>query len=211
MKILVLYYSVNGKTQQMAYFIARGIEEYGAEAVIRTVPRVIPFHESNHHDSKNSLAPSHLQAKKTSYSKTDDCYVSLSDLAHCDGLVIGSPTRFGNMAAPLKYFIDQSSTLWMNGDLAGKPVGTFTSSSSLHGGQELVLLTMMIPFLHHGMLICGLPYSETALLHTQSGGTPYGASHWSGAQNTHSISSEEKELGIAQGKRIAYYAERLKK
>ena len=194
-KILVLYYSSAGKTKQLAHLIARGIEEFGAEAIIRTVPRV-----SQNTESSEDVIP-----------EDGDCYVSLNVLEECDGLVVGSPSRFGNMAAPLKYFIDQTSDLWMNAKLVDKPVSFFTSASSLHGGQEAVLLSMMIPFLHHGMLICGVPYSETSLLHTKSGGTPYGVSHWSGLNNEYSISPEEKQMAIAQGKRVAKFATQLAK
>ncbi|PHS20090.1 MAG: NAD(P)H-quinone oxidoreductase [Kangiella sp.] len=191
--ILVLYYSSAGKTKQLAHLIARGVEEYGSEAVIRTVPRV-----SANCEKTEDIIP-----------ESGDCYVSLQDLANCDGLIVGSPSRFGNMSAPLKYFIDQTSELWMNSKLTDKPVSFFTSASSLHGGQEAVLLSMMVPFLHHGMLICGLPYSETSLLHTKTGGTPYGVSHWSGVNNEHSISEEEKLLAKAQGKRLAKFATQL--
>ena len=193
--ILVLYYSSGGKTKQLAHLIARGVEEFGSEAVIRTVPRI----SANNEKTEDKIPDS------------GDCYVSLKDLENCHGLIVGSPSRFGNMSAPLKYFIDQTSELWMNSKLSGKPVGFFTSASSLHGGQEAVLLSMMIPFLHHGMVICGLPYSETSLLHTKTGGTPYGVSHWSGVNNELSLSDEEKQLAKAQGKRIAKFASQLAK
>lgn len=194
-KILVLYYSSGGSVRRLAHLIARGIEEQGAEAIIRCVAGI-----SNTHEAIESAIP-----------EDGDIYATKQDLIDCDGLVVGSPTRFGNMAAPLKYFIDQTSEIWMNGKLSNKPVSFFSSSSSLHGGQEATLLSMMIPFLHHGMLICGLPYSETTLIHTQSGGTPYGVTHWDGQNNNKAISDDEKNLAIAQGKRIADFAQRLKK
>ena len=192
-KILILYYSSGGKTKQLAHIIARGIEEFGAEAVVRTVPRISQT----------------IEKIEDEIPEAGDCYSSLNDLEECDGLVVGSPSRFGNMAAPLKFFIEQTSDLWMNAKLSDKPVSFFTSSSSLHGGQEAVLLNMMIPFLHHGMLICGLPYSETSLLHTKTGGTPYGVSHWSGINNELPISKEEKQMAKSQGKRIAKFAQQL--
>jgi len=192
--ILVLYYSSSGTTKQLAKLIARGVEEQGLEAIIRTVPRV----------SANT------EATENSIPDEGDCYATQQALCDCAGLAVGSPTRFGNMAAPLKYFIDQTSDLWMNGKLAGKPVTFFSSSSSLHGGQESTLLTMMIPFLHHGMLVSGIPYSETALLHTETGGTPYGVTHWSGSENNNPVSDAEKKLAIAQGKRLAKLAIKLK-
>jgi len=192
--ILVLYYSSGGTTKQLAQLIARGIEEQGLEAIVRTVPRV-----STTTEATEEAIPSE-----------GDCYATQQDLCDCAGLAVGSPTRFGNMAAPLKYFIDQTSEIWMNGNLAGKPVTFFSSSSSLHGGQESTLLTMMIPFLHHGMLVSGIPYSETTLLHTATGGTPYGATHWSGSDNNKPISDAEKKLAISQGKRLAKLAVKLK-
>lgn len=193
-KILVLYYSSEGSTRKLAQLIARGIEEQGCESALRTVPRI-----STTVETSESAIP-----------EQGDCYATLQDLVECDGLAFGSPTRFGNMASPLKYFIDQTSELWMSGKLAGKPVTFFSSSSSLHGGQESTLLTMMIPFLHHGMLISGIPYSETQLLHTKTGGTPYGVTHWAGSDNNNTISNSEKDLAISQGKRIALLAKKLK-
>lgn len=193
-KVLIIYYSAGGTTAQLAHLIARGIENQGCESIIRRVPRV----------------SDETQASTDAIPDDGDLYASKKDLENCDGLVIGSPTRFGNMAAPLKYFIDQTSEIWMNGKLANKPVSFFTSASSLHGGHESTLLSMMLPFLHHGMLICGLPYSETALLHTQSGGTPYGVTHWNGSENNFEISPEEKSLALAQGKRIAIFSQQLK-
>ncbi len=193
--ILVLYYSAGGKTRTLAQQIARGIESQGIEALVRTVPKV----------------SSQVEQVAPSIPDDGDCYVTLEELQTCIGLAVGSPTRFGNMAAPLKYFIDQTSNIWMNGQLADKPVSFFTSSSSLHGGQESTLLTMMIPFLHHGMLISGTPYSQTELLRTDSGGTPYGVSHWDGEQNDRNLSESEKKLAIAQGQRLAQLASKLKK
>lgn len=192
--ILILYYSSGGSTKSLANLIARGVEEQGVEAIIRTVPRV-----SANNQSTESLVPAE-----------GDLYVTQEELENCSGLAVGSPTRFGNMASPLKYFIDQTSETWMNGKLAGKPVTFFTSTSSLHGGQESTLLTMMLPFLHHGMLISGIPYSETALLHTTTGGTPYGVTHWAGSENNYPISESEKQLAISQGKRLAILAIKLK-
>nr|WP_251360038.1 NAD(P)H:quinone oxidoreductase [Kangiella sp. TOML190] len=140
-----------------------------------------------------------------------DPYVSIAELQDCDGLALGSPTRFGNMAAPLKYFLDQTSAQWLSGALTGKPASVFTSTGSLHGGQETTLMTMMIPLLHHGMLISGIPYSETELLTTTTGGTPYGASHVAGSDSQNAISDEEKKLCIAQGKRLAELSNKLSK
>lgn len=192
--ILVLYYSRKGATEQMAQLITRGVEEVpGAQARLRTVPPVSTICEATADDIPSEGA----------------AYVSHDDLRECSGLVLGSPTRFGNMAAALKYFIDSTSDFWISGDLAGKPAAVFTSTSSLHGGQESTLLTMMIPLLHHGMLITGLPYSETDLMHTTSGGTPYGASHFAGDDNKRPLSDEEKRLCKALGKRVAEVAVKL--
>jgi NAD(P)H dehydrogenase (quinone) len=178
----------------MAQLIARGIEEVpGAQARLRTVPSVSTVCEATADDIPAEGPP----------------YVNHDDLRECAGLVLGSPTRFGNMAAPLKYFIDSTSDLWLSGVLAGKPAGVFTSTSSLHGGQESTLLTMMVPLLHHGMLLTGLPYAETDLMHTTSGGTPYGASHFAGDDNKRSLSDEEKRLCKALGKRVADTAIKL--
>jgi NAD(P)H dehydrogenase (quinone) len=192
--ILVLYYSRHGATAAMAQQIARGIEEVaGTQARLRTVPPVSTVCEATADDIPASGPP----------------YVNHDDLRECAGLVLGSPTRFGNMAAPLKYFLDGTSDLWLSGTLAGKPAALFTSTSSLHGGQESTLLSMMLPLLHHGMFICGLPYSETDLLHTRSGGTPYGASHHAGADNKLPLSEEEKRLCKALGRRVAEAAVKL--
>ena len=187
-EILVLFYSRYGATAEMAQRIARGIEEVpGCQARLRTVPPVSTVCEATNSDIPESGPP----------------YATLDDLRECGGLVLGSPTRFGNMAAPLKYFIDSTSNLWLSGTLAGKPAAVFTSSSSLHGGQETTLLSMMLPLLHHGMLLLGLPYSETELLTTQSGGTPYGPSHTAGTDSKLPLSDEEKHLCRALGKRLA--------
>ena len=186
--ILVLYYSRKGATSEMAKLIARGIEKVpGAQARLRTVPPVSTVCEATTDDIPADGPP----------------YASHDDLRECAGLILGSPTRFGNMAAPLKYFIDSTSDLWLSSALTGKPAAVFTSTSSLHGGQESTLLSMMIPLLHHGMLITGLPYSETDLMHTTTGGTPYGASHFAGDDNKRPLSDEEKRLCKALGERVA--------
>ncbi|MCW8918640.1 MAG: NAD(P)H:quinone oxidoreductase [Gammaproteobacteria bacterium] len=193
-EILVLYYSRHGATAEMARLIARGIAEVdGMQARLRTVPEISTVCETTADTIPTEGAP----------------YVELEDLKECAGLALGSPTRFGNMAAPLKYFIDSTSPLWLSGTLIGKPAAFFTSTSSLHGGQESTLLSMMLPLLHHGMLITGLPYSETDLLHTRGGGTPYGASHHAGADNNFPISEAEHRLCIALGKRLALTARSL--
>lgn len=193
-RILVLYYSRNGSTAAMARECARGCELAGAEAIVRTVPAISPVNEASENADPDSGPP----------------YVTLDDLRHCDGLLLGSPTRFGNMAAPLKYFIDSTSNIWLSGDLAGKPAACFTSTASLHGGQESTLLTMMLPLMHHGMLLMGLPYSEPELVTTQSGGTPYGASHLAGmGDNPAGLRKEEISLCQALGKRLAETANKL--
>ena len=193
-KILVLYFSRNGATAQMANHIARGVDAVnGAEAVLRTVPDVSSVCEK----TAESI-PAH-----------GAIYATLEDLKLCDGLALGSPTHFGNMAAPLKYFIDSTTEIWFSGALVGKPAAVFTSTGSLHGGQESTLLSMMLPLLHHGMIVMGLPYSEADLLSTTSGGTPYGASHVAGLDSKLPISDEEKRLCRALGKRLAETAARL--
>jgi NAD(P)H dehydrogenase (quinone) len=193
LNILVLYYSRHGHVAQMAQKVARGIEEVeNCQAMVRTVPHVSAVCESVAPSIPDSGAP----------------YVSLEDLQNCTGLVLG-PTHFGNMAASLKYFLDQTSGLWLLGALVGKPAAVFTSTGSLHGGQETTLLSMMLPLLHHGMLLVGLPYTESALLTTKTGGTPYGASHLAGADNANSLSDEEQRLCRALGKRVAQTAARL--
>ena len=191
--ILVLYYSRHGATAEMAHQVARGVEAAGLEARLRTVPAVSTVCEATEPAIPAGGAP----------------YVDLDDLRDCAGLALGSPTRFGNMAAAMKYFLDGTSSLWLAGALAGKPAGVFTSTSSLHGGQEATLLSMMLPLLHHGMLVMGLPYSETDLLHTQSGGTPYGPSHLAGTENDRPLTEEEKRLCQALGRRLATTASRL--
>lgn len=191
--VLILYYSRQGSVRNLALQIARGVEEAGLEAMLRTVPPVSATCEATEPAIPDSGAP----------------YCSLAELAGCAALALGSPTRFGNMAAPLKYFIDQSSGLWMKGDLLGKPAGVFTSTSSLHGGQESTLLSMMLPLLHHGMLLTGLPYSEKALYSTSSGGTPYGPSHMAGINNDTQLSADEITLARALGRRLATLATTL--
>lgn len=193
-EILVLYYSRHGSVARMAQLLARGIGEVaGMTARLRTVPEVSTV----------------CEAVADTIPDKGDPYVELSDLKECVGLALGSPTRFGNMAAAMKYFLDGTSPLWLSGALIGKPATVFTASSSLHGGQESTLLTMMLPLLHHGMVLTGLPYSENDLLHTQTGGTPYGASHYNGADNRNPISEEEHRLCIAQGRHLAEIAKRL--
>ncbi len=193
--ILVLYYSRYGATAEMARQVARGIEEAGGgmEARLRTVPAVSVVCEAVENSIPESGAP----------------YATADDLRDCAGLALGSPTRFGNMAAPLKFFLDGTSSLWLSGALIDKPAGVFTSTSSMHGGQESTLLSMMLPLMHHGMLIFGLPYSETGLLHTRSGGTPYGPSHLAGADSDIPLDETEKSLCQALGRRIAVSAQAL--
>lgn len=191
--ILVLYYSRHGATAEMARQIARGVELGGLEARLRTVPAVSTECEA--------VAPA-IPAEGA-------LYASLDDLRHCAGLALGSPTRFGNMAAPLKYFLDGTSSLWLTGELVGKPAAVFTSTASLHGGQETTLLSMLLPLLHHGMLVCGLPYSEAALFETQGGGTPYGASHHAGSDGKRPLDENEIALCRALGRRLAQTARRL--
>lgn len=193
--ILVLYYSRHGATGEMARQIARGVELGGLEARLRTVPDISANCEA--------VAPS-IPAEGA-------LYASLDDLKNCAGLALGSPTRFGNMAAPLKYFLDGTSSLWLTGQLVGKPAGVFTSTASLHGGQESTLLSMLLPLLHHGMLICGLPYSESALLETRGGGTPYGPSHHAGADGKRALDEHETALCRSLGQRLAQLAQRLEK
>jgi len=192
--ILVLYYSVGGSVRRMAELIAEGIERVpGAAARLRTVPRV-------------STGIGAAAAVPESGSP----YCELGDLEECAGLALGSPTRFGNMAAPLKHFWDGTSLLWQRGALAGKPASVFTSTASLHGGQETTLVSMMLPLLHHGMLVLGLPYTDAELNATRSGGTPYGASHFAGTGDDLPISEHERTLCVAQGKRLAHIAVKLK-
>jgi NAD(P)H dehydrogenase (quinone) len=192
--ILVLYYSVGGSVRRMAELVADGVERVpGAAARLRTVPRV-------------STGIGAAAAVPESGSP----YCELGDLEECAGLALGSPTRFGNMAAPLKHFWDGTSLLWQRGALAGKPACVFTSTSSLHGGQETTLVSMMLPLLHHGMLILGLPYTQPELNATRAGGTPYGASHFAGTGDDLPIDAHERTLCIAQGKRLAEVAVKLR-
>lgn len=193
--ILILYYSRHGSTRKMAELLAQGVESVaGCEARLRTVPPVSTVAEATAPAIPEEGAP----------------YVELADLEQCGALALGSPTRFGNMAAPLKYFLDGTSAPWLSGALAGKPACVFTSTGSLHGGQESTLLSMMLPLMHHGMLILGLPYTHPALMTTSSGGTPYGASHWAGSNGDRTLSEETRTLTIALGKRLAEAALKLK-
>lgn len=193
--ILVLYYTQGGSIRRMADLIADGIERVpGASARLRTVPKVSALTER---PVEAAVPPDGAP------------YCGLKDLAECAGLALGSPTRFGNMAAPMKYFLDGTGELWLSGTLSGKPACVFTSTASLHGGQETTLLSMMLPLLHHGMLIVGLPYTEAGLNATRTGGTPYGASHMAGVADDQPISDTERTLCIVQGKRLAEAALRL--
>ncbi|MDD1967350.1 NAD(P)H:quinone oxidoreductase [Pseudomonas putida] len=191
--ILVLFYSRNGSTSEMARQIARGIEMGGMEARLRTVPAI----------------STECEAVAPSIPETGALYATLDDLKNCAGLALGSPTRFGNMAAPLKYFLDGTSSLWLTGALVDKPAAVFTSTASLHGGQETTLMSMLLPLLHHGMLITGLPYSEAALIETSGGGTPYGASHHAGADGKRPLDPHETKLCRALGQRLAKTARAL--
>lgn len=194
-EILVLYYSRTGNVARLARQVCRGIESVaGATARLRSVPPVSAESERPQRAVPEEGAP----------------WATLEDLASCDGLVLGSPTRFGNMAAPLKYFLDQTGSLWAQGKLAGKPAGVFTSTQSMHGGQESTLLSMMLPLMHHGMVIAGIPYTEEAVNTTRSGGTPYGASHVVSAVPEGELSAEEAVLARALGQRIATIALKLK-
>ncbi len=193
-EVLVLYYSRTGKVAQLARLVARGIEEQpGMQARLRCVPPVAPVTESAQPPVPDDGAP----------------YVSKDDLRECVGLVMGSPTRFGNMAAPLKHFIDTLGAEWASGTLVGKPAGVFTSTSTMHGGQESTLLSMMLPLLHHGMLIVGIPFTEAALNRTRTGGTPYGASHVAGTSDENPISEDERALARSLGRRVAHVCSRL--
>lgn len=185
--ILVIYYSRYGNTKKMADLIARGINSIdGVSSMLRTVPDISAVTEKLENDIPESGAP----------------YATLEDLENCNGLALGSPTRFGNMASPMKYFLDQTSKLWLAGSLINKPACVFTSTGSLHGGQETTLISMMLPLLHHGMMILGLPYSEPALNSTTAGGTPYGCSHLAGSSGN-PLTQDEQDLCFAQGKRLA--------
>ncbi|MBC7415599.1 MAG: NAD(P)H:quinone oxidoreductase [Herminiimonas sp.] len=192
--ILVLYYSRHGATRKLAELIGQGIDAVpGCEARLRTVPAISTVVEATAPAVPNDGAP----------------YVELRDLAECAALALGSPTRFGNMAAPMKYFLDGTTAQWVSGTLVGKPACVFTSTGSLHGGQESTLLSMMLPLLHHGMLLMGLPYTQPELMTTTTGGTPYGASHWSGPAGNETMSEQTRLLAIAQGRRLATIAARL--
>ncbi|HKB83729.1 MAG TPA: NAD(P)H:quinone oxidoreductase [Burkholderiales bacterium] len=195
-EILILYYSQTGAVRQMAQLIARGVEKVpGMAARLRTVPKVSTVAEATQAEVPDAGAP----------------YVEYSDLEQCTGLALGSPTRFGNMAAPLKYFIDGTGALWLKGAMRGKPAAVFTSTASMHGGQESTLISMMLPLIHHGMLIVGVPYTEPELMSTRGGGTPYGASHLAGANADQPISEDERRLCIALGQRLAETARKLAK
>lgn len=193
-EILVLYYSPGGTTAEMANVIARGVEEIdGMQARVRTVPAVSPTTEQT----------------EPEIPEDGPLYATLDDLTECDGLILGCPTHFGNMPAAMKHFIDSTSALWMGGKLAGKPAAVFSASTSMHGGQETTLLTMMLPLLHHGMLIVGLPYTETALFETKTGGTPYGATRLTDDLDATPLSDDERTLCLAIGRRIANTAKKL--
>ncbi|QOW50690.1 MULTISPECIES: NAD(P)H:quinone oxidoreductase [unclassified Acinetobacter] len=191
--VLVLYYSKYGSTREMAHLIANGIEASGMAVKIRTVPNLSTI----------------VTDVQPSIPAEGDIYCSLDDLAHCSGLALGSPTRFGNMASEMKYFWDQTTALWLNGALHGKPACVFTSSGSMHGGQESTLLTMLPPLFHHGMMVMGLTNAHPALSNTKTGGTPYGASHVSGPRHDQSLSQDERNLCEEQGKRLGEVAKKL--
>jgi len=191
--ILILYYSTHGATEKMAQQLARGVELSGMEARLRTVPKI----------------SAEIEAVAPSVPDTGAVYCSNEDLKDCSGLLLGSPTRFGNMAAPLKFFLDSTSSQWLNGDLIDKPAAVFTSTGSLHGGQESTLLSMMLPLLHHGMIITGLPYSEPSLMTTKTGGTPYGASHLAGSKSNNALSDDEIQHCQVLGKRVATIAKNM--
>jgi NAD(P)H dehydrogenase (quinone) len=194
LSILVLYYSRHGATRKLAELIAQGVDSVpGAEARLRTVPAVSSVAEATAPAIPEDGAP----------------YVEATDLAECAGLALGSPTRFGNMASSMKYFLDGTAAEWVNGTLSGKPAVVFTSTGSLHGGQEATLLSMMIPLLHHGMLVMGLPYTHPELMNTASGGSPYGATHWAGVDGKRAITEDERALSVALGRRLATAALKL--
>lgn len=193
-EILILYYSQGGAVRDMAQLVARGVESVpNIKARIRKVPKV----------------STNCEATEADIPSTGDPYVELCDLEECIGLALGSPTRFGNMAAPMKYFLDSTTALWLKGALIGKPAAVFTSTGSMHGGNESTLLTMMLPLMHHGMVMVGLPYSEPELSSTQTGGTPYGASHVAGAMDDKPLSADERKLCMALGKRLGEIALKL--
>ena len=193
-QILILYYSQGGSVAEMAQYFSRGVESVeNCEGSLRTVPPIRTTTQTIESDIPESGPP----------------YVTCNDLVNCDGLALGSPTRFGNMAAPIKYFIDSTSDVWASGGLVGKPASVFSSTGSLHGGQETTLLSMMLPLIHHGMLLIGLPYTESGLFAKEGGGTPYGATHVAGEKNDLPVTKNEKELCFAAGKRLAEIAKKL--
>ncbi len=193
-EILVLYHSLHGSVKQLAQHVAHGVESVpGCKARVRTVPRVM-----TERDGPARLVPDEGAP-----------FATLNDLRQCAGVALGSPTRFGNMSSAMKHFWDGTSGLWLEGALAGKPACVFTSTASLHGGQETTLFSMMLPLLHHGMVIAGLPYTHPELNQTQAGGTPYGASHWAGPDGKRPVTEEERRLAFAQGRRLAELALRL--
>jgi NAD(P)H dehydrogenase (quinone) len=194
--ILVLYYSRHGATRRLAELIAEGVESIPhCNAILRTVPAISTV----------------CEATQPSIPEDGSPYVEYADLENCDGLALGSPTRFGNMASAMKYFWDGSTAQWLSGALSGKPACVFTSSGSLHGGQETTLISMMLPLMHHGMLLLGLPYTNPELSSTTTGGTPYGVSHYAGGSGQHTISKDEHQLALEQGRRLASIAKQLKK
>jgi NAD(P)H dehydrogenase (quinone) len=194
-EILVLFYSRKGSTAELARQVCRGVESVaGASARLRTVPAVASV----------------IEAPQPAVPAEGPPYATHDDLRECDGLVMGSPTRFGNMAAPLKFFLDCTSALWVSGVLAGKPAGVFTSTQTIHGGQETTLLSMMLPLLHHGMYIVGIPYTEAALSTTRSGGSPYGASHFAGDDTQPRLTDDERTLAVLLGRRVAELAVKLR-
>ena len=194
-QILILYYSQGGSVAEMAQYFSRGVESVeNCEGSLRTVPPIRTTTQTIESDIPESGPP----------------YVTCNDLVNCDGLALGGPTRFGNMAAPIKHFIDSTSDVWISGGLVGKPATVFSSTGSLHGGQETTLLSMMLPLIHHGMLLIGLPYTEPGLFEKEGGGTPYGATHVAGEKNDLPVTKNEKELCFAAGKRLATIAKKLK-
>jgi NAD(P)H dehydrogenase (quinone) len=200
--VLVLYYSRHGSTAAMAEQVGEGVNRVrGLRALVRTVPEVFDGIAQDRRGQSSVAQPA--------VPETGPLYCSQEELAGCAGLIIGSPTRFGNMAAPLKYFVDNTTALWLSASLVGKPAGVFSSTSSMHGGNEATLLSMMLPLLHHGMLLLGIPYSEKALHETHSGGTPYGPSHVAGLSGAGNLSTHETQLCLALGERIATLAHRL--
>ncbi|WP_423905786.1 NAD(P)H:quinone oxidoreductase [Candidatus Spongiihabitans sp.] len=193
-KVLILYYTRHGSISELAKHVGRGVESVDqCQAVMRTAPAVSTV----------------CEATASEIPESGDIYVTTDDLENCDGLILGSPTRFGSIASPLKYFFDQTAPQWLSGTLADKPAGVFTSSSSMHGGQESTLLAMMLPLIHHGMVMVGIPYSGTPLAQTKSGGSPYGASHVAGGNNANPVSQEEKALAEILGRRVANCAAAL--